>query len=304
VGKPKPIKIFYPGNHTDYSGRKVPVSKAALDAMVSNFNRLTGRIPLVVGHPATNDESFGYATKLAIDQSGDVSVADYEGLSPAFSAIVNEVGAKISVKLRLPGHPVNSTDGIELDHIGFFFGKQQVALDKLPTASFASDQHTSYIRIKNMDEEELQAREEAIAKREAEFAAKEAEFAAKAAVAPVVAELVASGHVPPADSATISAIFARLEGDEDFTASFSAGKESPVAALTRILKVAKVPLGESDPGGGGEGDDEELAVAHFMAPSGDLDEGSAKMDKKIRGCMAKDGLSYGAARKKVMKEMA
>jgi hypothetical protein len=305
VGKPKPITIFYPGNHTDFHGRKVPVTKSDLVSTVENFNRSGGKIPLVVGHPATNDESFGHVTRLGIDMGGNVSAVQYSGLSAAFQSIVNEVGGKISAKLRLPGHPANKTDGIELDHIGFFFGRQQVALDRLPTASFASDQHTSYIRIKNMDEEELTAREAAIAAKEAEFAAKEAEFAAKAAVAPVVAELVASGHVPPADQETISAIFAKLEGDKDFTASFAAGKESPVAALTRILKVAKVPLGESDPSDGGEGDDEEdLAVAHFMAPSGDLDEGSAKMDKKIRACMSKDGLSYGAARKKVMKEVA
>jgi len=304
VGKPKPIKIFYPGNHTDYSGRKVPVSKDALVAMVANFNSSGDRIPLVVGHPETNDEKFGEVTKLEIDNQGRVFAAEFASLSKGFRRIVEKVGAKISAKLRLPGHRANKFTGYELDHIGFFFGDEEVALDKLPTASFSRDQFTSYIRMNSMDEEELKAREDAIAAKEAAFAAKEAEFAAKAAVAPVVAELVASGHVPPADQETISAIFAKLEGDKDFTASFAKGKESPVVALTRILKVAKVPLGESSPSDGGEEDEEDLAVAHFMAPSGDLDEGSTKMDKKIRSCMSKDGLSYGAARKKVMKEMA
>jgi hypothetical protein len=304
VGKPKPIKIFYPGNHTDYSGRKVPVSKDALIAMVENFNASGKRIPLVVGHPETNDEKFGDVTKLEIDNRGRVLAAEFADLSNGFRHVVGKVGAKISAKLRLPGHPANKSTGYELDHVGFFFGDEQVALADLPIAKFA-EAKISYISVKTMDEEELKAREDAIAAKEAEFAAKEAEFAAKAAVAPVVAELVASGYVPPADQETISAIFARLEGDTGFAVSFAAGKESPVAALTRILKVAKVPLGESDPGDGSEGDGEEdLAVAHFMAPSGDLDEGSAKMDKKIRSCMAKDGLSYGAARKKVMKEAA
>jgi hypothetical protein len=301
VGSPKAITIFYPGNHTDYHGRKVPVSKADLQALVDHTNRSGQRIPLVVGHPATNDESFGFASKLAINDRGHVAVVGYEGLSAGFSSIVNEVGSKISAKLRLPGNPANKSSGLELDHIGFFFGKQRVALDKLPTASFSRDQFTSYIRINPMDDEDLKAAQIKLAadqaefaKQQAEFAAKSAEFAAQAATAPIVDQLIQKGCIPPAQREGMLGVFSKLSQvpEDQWAASFSKPKDGGNAAvsfLRQAFEAKAIPLGKD-----AAGQDTE---AEFMAGETEPDDDeSMAMDKKIKAHMKKNpGMSYGAA---------
>jgi hypothetical protein len=291
---PKPIKIFYPGNHTDFHGRKVPVSKADLQALVDHTNSSGQRIPLVVGHPTTNEESFGFASKLAINDRGHVSVVGYEGLSAGFSAIVNEVGSKISAKLRLPGHPENCSSGLELDHIGFFFGKQQVALDQLPTASFSASK-VSYIRINTaMDEEELERREAAIAAKEAAFAAKEAEFAAQSAAAPIVDQLIQRGCIPPAQREPMVGVFAKLAQvpADQWSVSFAKpanGANAAVAFLQAAFEAKAIPLGK-DPAA----DEAEFGMMGGE-PDGDEDP-SMIMDKKIKAKMkANPGMSYARA---------
>jgi hypothetical protein len=291
----KPIQIFYPGRHVDYHQQVVPVSRAQLVATVAHFNESGHKIPLVIGHPASNEEHYGHVTKLAIDSSGRVAAAAYEGVKAGFRSLVNKTKPKISAKIRLPGNKANSTDGIEFDHVGFFFGSDQVALEKLPTAQFSQGEKVSFIQITgtSMDEEELRAREEAIKAKEAEFAAREAQFEASKQVLPIVSNLVAKGAIAPADQAGLVDVFTKLAlvPIDSFSAEFAqpkSGGNAAVAFLAQAIAKKVVPLGE-DP------------QAEFaMADDGDGDEGedeSMAMDKKIKAYMVKNSVGYAAAMK-------
>jgi hypothetical protein len=300
----KQIEIFYPGRHVDYHRQVVPVTHDQLAATVANFNRSGEKIPLVIGHPAANDENYGFITKLSIDSAGKVAAAAYEGVKAGFQSLVNKTKPKISAKIRLPGNKANSTEGIEFDHVGFFFGGDRVALEKLPTAQFSQGDKVSYIQITganrmDMDEEELQAERDKLAKQQAEFARQQAEFIAETAefaaskqVLPIVSDLVAKGAIAPADQAGMVDVFTKLAmvPTDQFSAQFAAPKAGGNAAvefLAQAIGKKAVPLGK-DPQG----------AAEFMDPGDDdEDEDPSKvMDRKIQAMMAKNpGMSYGAA---------
>lgn len=292
----KPIQIFYPGRHVDYHRQVVPVTAEQLAATVAHFNQSGHKIPLVIGHPTTNEEHYGHVTKLAIDSSGRVAAAAYEGVKAGFQSLVNKAKPKISAKIRLPGNSANSTNGIEFDHIGFFFGSDQVALDKLPTAQFSQGEKVSYIQITgtSMDEEELKAREAAIAAKEAQFAAREAQFEASKQVLPIVSDLVAKGAIAPADQVGLVDVFTKLAlvPAESFSAEFAQPKSGGNAAVTFLAQaIAKkvVPLGK-DPQGAAE-----FAMAEDDDAEGD--DASMAMDKKIKAYMVKHSVGYAAAMK-------
>jgi hypothetical protein len=289
----KPIQIFYPGRHVDYHQQVIPVSRAQLVATVAHFNESGHKIPLVIGHPVTNDEHYGHVTKLAIDSSGRVAAAAYEGVKAGFQSLVNKTKPKISAKIRLPGNKANSTDGIEFDHVGFFFGSDQVALAELPTAQFSQGEKVSFIQIgTSMDEEELQAREEAIKAKEAEFAAREAQFNASKQVLPIVSDLVAKGAIVPADQNGMVDVFTKLAlvPTDSFSAEFAqpkGGGNAAVAFLAQAIAKKVVPLGK-DPQG----------EAEFSMADDDGDEdASMAMDKKIKAYMVKHSVGYAAAMK-------
>jgi hypothetical protein len=285
------VEIFYAGKHTDYSGRSVPVSREELNRSVAHFNQSGQKLPLVMRHPQTNEQAFGYATRLAINQAGRVVAAAYDGLSDGAATIINALGAKISAKIRLPGNPANTSDGIEFDHVGFFPKGERVALDRLNVAQFGSAQ-VSFIRVASMTEEELQAKIDELDARQAEMDRKSAQFEAQSQVVPIVAELVAKGAIAPSDQVGMVDVFTKLAmvpGDQ-FNAAFAAAKDGSNAAVS-FLAVAigkkTIPYGKDK----SAPDEAEFA----MEPDGDEDP-SMMMDKKIKAHMKKNpGMSYGAA---------
>ena len=113
VALSKPIELFYAGTHTDFRRKVVTVDNSQLESAVSWFNANDRRLPLVVGHPDSEDEHFGKASRLAL-QNGRVVVTEVEDLDPTFKKIVNSGELPgVSVKIRLQGHPDNKSNGIE-----------------------------------------------------------------------------------------------------------------------------------------------------------------------------------------------
>lgn len=83
-----PIELFYAGTHTDFRRKVVTVKTPELASAVSWFNANNQRLPLVVGHPNSEDDHFGVGTKLAL-VDGRVVITEVEGLDPTFRKIVN-----------------------------------------------------------------------------------------------------------------------------------------------------------------------------------------------------------------------
>lgn len=306
-----PIALFYPGTHRDYSGKIVEVSRSDLESAVAHFNQSRSAIPLVVGHPDDEGQSFGTATELAIDDAGVVRATKYAGLDSSFQKIVNSGELpKISVKLRLPGHPKNSHTGVEFQHIGFF-GRSAVALDKLPLAKFSAPNPLEAEFMPPTHEElaaqaeEQAKKEKALADREAAFALKEASFAAQQAVSTKLAPLVAKGQIPPAHAAKVTSalgLLAVAEADKAMSAAFSSpsndndneNQPTLVDSIIAAFSAKAVPLGQQS--ANSEDEEAEFAESETMATKGATASAeSLALDKKASALMKKHGCSYEKA---------
>jgi hypothetical protein len=321
----EPIEVFYPGTHTDFRRKVVTVGRSDIANTVSWFNSSGGRIPIVVAHPGSEDDNFGFATKLGI-QGNRMVVTEVDKLDRSFKAIVNSGELpKVSVKLRLPGHPSNKSDGYELQHIGFF-GKSRVALDRLKEASFSEfndkefyfncmdkKKTAAYMDDEDMDDEdmdEMTPEEKAAAKKKkmaktAEMAAHEAEVAAfqkeKAAfkrareIEPVVEEWVREGKITPASKSGLVAVFAALPEDLEVSFSDSEGEESTQTAAEFLAEFLKslpqtIVYGEVS---GMKAKDKKVLTAAFSFNGEDVDDGVVDTPSvDILNQLAADGIDF------------
>lgn len=231
---PKPIQIFYAGDHTSSTGAAVAVAESELERAVQLFNQSNGLLPLVAGHPREDGPAYGYGTKLEL-QNGRVQVMEVRNLDPVFQAIVNSGELNnVSVKLRLAGHPENRTGVPEFRHVGFL-GRSLPALDQLSEAAFAAANPHEVIVMTTQaaaapatshDAEfkaataALEAKEAEFARQKAGFEAKQAEFKRAQAIEPEIEALVREGKVLPAEKPGFVALFSRLP--EDFEVEFAA----------------------------------------------------------------------------------
>lgn len=294
---PKSISFFTPGSHTDSRGKVVKVALNQLKEAVAHFNKMGHRLPLVVGHPSNEDDSFGEATRLEIAADGTVKAVEFQSLDKTFQKIVNSGELpKVSVKLRLPGHPKNSHDGIEFQHLGFF-GRSDVSLSKLPLASFSKPDpfEAEFMAVDNDDiDERLRLLEE----REAAFNRRTAETQ--------VNELVAKGVVTPKYKAGLIEIFQGLQS----TATFSAPGhdndfENQADFLAAAFSTKAIPVGrQSDP----EPEDDEPAEYDDPLAAGFSAENStvASLDKhkKVMAFAKANKVNYNAAVKMMAKKEA
>jgi hypothetical protein len=249
----EPIELFYAGTHTDFRRKVVTIDNPQLESAVSWFNSNNQRLPLVVGHPDSEDDHFGKGSKLGL-RDGRVVVAEVEDLNPTFAKIVNsgELG-RVSVKIRLPGHPANKSKGIEFQHAGFF-GKSRVALDKLKEASFSEyndlefwfmetkkkdeeespeEEATESLKDEEMEDAELQKKKKKLAAEMAAFENEVATFRRAQKIEPVIESWVREGRIPPASKAGLTAVFAALP--EDLEISFAAGGEDVTKSASEFL---------------------------------------------------------------------
>ena len=279
----KPIEIFYSGNHIDSQGKKVAVTSAQVEAMVTDFNESGGRVPLVPGHPSDDNPALGYATKLGLS-NGRAIVTEVAELNPAFMAIVNSGELnRVSVKLQLPGHHNNPGKGHRLRHIGFL-GRSRPALDQLKSAQFSTNDG-EIILMADDNSAEFAEREAEFARREAELEAKVARFAAQAKYEPIVEDWVREGKIAPAQKVPFVALFCALpEGEEATFAAADGSKQSLVeftksfvSGLPKQIEYSEVSKdkGEKEPesafmamGDDKEPDSGELAMHNKIVDSG------------------------------------
>ena len=244
-----PIELFYAGTHTDFRRKVVTIDTPELESSVGWFNANNQRLPLVVGHPNSEDDHFGVGTKLAL-VNGRVVITEVEGLDRTFKKIVNSGELpRVSAKIRLQGHPSNRSKGIEFQHAGFF-GKSPVALAKLKEASFSeyNDLEFYFMNMKKKkvegseEEESMESAEEeaaepmtdeekALAKKKkalaaemAAFDAEKASFARAREIEPELEKLVREGRVLPAEKAGFVALFAAMPDDFEICFASATGE--------------------------------------------------------------------------------
>lgn len=264
----KPIEILPTGSITSTSGSRFNFSEADLQQIAHSFS---GRVPFVPGHPTDDQPQLGYATEVAV-QDGRLLVTAAEDVDPTFAAIVNSGELPgVSVKLLMPDHPDNSTDGLLLRHIGFL-GRSQPAAQGLqaPTfqaqeaeshtvefaTKFATEQqprgaHSSPLSSSDSETEtegtpmtdtpttpdqsaEFAQREADLAQKEAELAERTATFARAQAITPFLDGLVAEGRLLPVHKPGFVALFSTLP--EEQTVEFAQGDETVKQPTTDFLK--------------------------------------------------------------------
>lgn len=80
-------EIFKTGTHTSANGVKKTWTTADLDTMVHNFHSKNSDVPLVVGHPKTNDPAFGWFKD--VKRVGESLLASFKQVAPEFAQAVN-----------------------------------------------------------------------------------------------------------------------------------------------------------------------------------------------------------------------
>ena len=130
------LHVFRAGTHTATDGKPYTFSEADVAELVDSYDPDVWRAPLVVGHPKTDDPSYGWASGLSHD-AGNL-FASPDAVEPQFAEMVNSQRfTGISASIYLRDDPANPTPGkLYLKHIGFL-GATPPAVKGLKRPQFA-----------------------------------------------------------------------------------------------------------------------------------------------------------------------
>lgn len=123
-------EIFKTGTHTSSNGVSKNWTTEDLDLMVSNFQTKNPDVPIVVGHPKTNDPAYGWVESLK--RVGDSLFASFKQVSPVFVEAVNTGALKTRSISVAP-------DG-SLRHVGWL-GAMPPAVKGLAGFQFQEDEN-------------------------------------------------------------------------------------------------------------------------------------------------------------------
>lgn len=121
------VDVMRSGEWQDMHGQIVRFDQRDLDAMISNFEAGERRVPLVIGHPKTNDPAYGWVSSLR--RMGDVLQAKFAQVHRDVVNLVQE-GRYKNVSLSL-------FQDKSLRHVGLL-GAVQPAVSGLQPVTFAS----------------------------------------------------------------------------------------------------------------------------------------------------------------------
>lgn len=302
----KPIELMSVGRRQAYSGSRFDFTEADLRAIAENFTPA----PFVPGHPKDDAPQFGKATRVEV-RDGKLLATEYDEVDPTFKAIVNSGELPgVSVKLRLPGHPLNPTQAYQIAHIGFL-GKSRPADEGIGEAAFSASAETFEVEFAAAVEDpphtaahpqeieppmadstpitpaaesqpdrtaEFAQREADLAARQADLEAKTAMFARRQAVSPWLEEQVIAGRVLPAEKAPLVEVFAALP--EELEIEFAQGDEQVKQPMATFLKsfIKAMPKRVNY---------EEVASAEFAKGEGEGGEDEKNATEKTREILQK-----------------
>lgn len=146
--------ILKTGTFIDANGKKVEVTERFLSTLASNFKPSDREVPLVFGHPKTDDPAFGWIKALRV--AGKKLKASFKQVPETVKNLVRE-GRYKAISVRF------SQDEGRLIHVGLL-GAAQPAVSGMGKINFTSEEsdHTISLNAENPKEDpmskELEAR--------------------------------------------------------------------------------------------------------------------------------------------------
>lgn len=122
-------EIFRTGKHVASNGQEVNVTEKDLDEIVSNFSDKNPDVPIVIGHPKTNNPAYGWVDELK--REGDKLYACYKDVASEFEEWVKDG--------RYKTRSISLKDNI-LRHIGWL-GAKPPAIKGLEAYQFEEDEN-------------------------------------------------------------------------------------------------------------------------------------------------------------------
>lgn len=138
-------EIFKAGTHIDHSGKKVTVTTADIDKIISNFNEKNPDVPLVIGHPKVNSPAYGWVDKLK--REGKTLLATFKDVSREFAEWVNQGLYKT--------RSISLYEDNTLRHIGWL-GAQPPAIKGLASYQFAENEEIQIFDFSEADDYKFQ----------------------------------------------------------------------------------------------------------------------------------------------------
>lgn len=138
--KTRKIEVFRPGSFVAMGGEHVTFGAADLMAIAGAYDCVNSPVPVVVGHPKTDDPAFGWATTFSYDEASERLTAEIGEIAPEFETAVSDGRyKKISLSLYGPTAPGNPKPGQWYPkHIGFL-GAAAPAVSGLKPVQFSSE---------------------------------------------------------------------------------------------------------------------------------------------------------------------
>lgn len=143
-GATRRIEVFRPGTFTPMQGTPITMTAEDLRAIAAGYDFANAPTPLVVGHPRTEDQAWGWVTAFAYDEERQRLVADCGEIPVAFAEAVQRGSYKrISLSLFTPTAPNNPKPGHWYPkHVGFL-GAAAPAVSGLAPVQFAGADGTA-----------------------------------------------------------------------------------------------------------------------------------------------------------------
>ena len=138
--KTKRIEVFRPGSFLAMGGTPFSATAEDLADLAERYDPDQFPVPVVIGHPKTDDPAYGWVTSFSYDNDAERLFADIGELEPQFSEAVEDGRYKrISMSFYRPGATSNPVgDVLYPKHIGFL-GATAPAVPGLKPVAFAGD---------------------------------------------------------------------------------------------------------------------------------------------------------------------
>ncbi|KZL05525.1 hypothetical protein [Pseudovibrio sp. Ad26] len=145
----KQIEVFRPGTFTSMGGTSFSITGDELSALAKRYDASANPVPVVVGHPKTNDPAYGWVQSFSYDEASERLIAEVGELDPDFSEAV-ETGRykKISMSFFQPGAASNPAgDELYPRHVGFLGGAAPAVSGLKPVEFAGGDDGTLTIEF-------------------------------------------------------------------------------------------------------------------------------------------------------------
>ncbi|WP_319530822.1 hypothetical protein [uncultured Cohaesibacter sp.] len=138
--KTKRIEVFRPGTFTAMGGMAFSASAEDLAGLAQRYDPDAYPVPVVVGHPKTDDPAYGWVKAFSYDDEADRLFAEIGDLEPQFAdAVAQHRYKRVSMAFYKPGASSNPAgDALYPKHVGFL-GAVAPAVPGLKPVEFAGD---------------------------------------------------------------------------------------------------------------------------------------------------------------------